>query len=193
MATKLDSLEQVEVTTRAQWRAWLKAHHTRTTGIWLVYWKKEHADKHIGIAAIVEEALCFGWIDSTARALDADRSMLHLCPRKPKSMWSKVNKERVERLIAGRRMARAGHQAIETAKANGSWNTLDAVEAFHIPEDLERAFKKNRTARKHFDAFPPSARKQILHHITSAKTKPTRDIRIAKVVAKAAKGERLNA
>ncbi|MCB0766253.1 MAG: YdeI/OmpD-associated family protein [Flavobacteriales bacterium] len=193
MATKLDSLEQVEVTTRGQWRAWLKAHHTRTTGIWLVYWKKEHADKHIGIAAIVEEALCFGWIDSTARALDADRSMLHLCPRKPKSMWSKVNKERVERLIANKRMARAGHQAIETAKANGSWNTLDAVEAFHIPADLERAFKKNRTARKHFDAFPPSARKQILHHITSAKTKPTRDARIAKVVAKAAKGERLNA
>ncbi|MEZ4789041.1 MAG: YdeI/OmpD-associated family protein [Flavobacteriales bacterium] len=183
MATKLDSLEQVEVTTRAQWRAWLKAHHTRTTGIWLVYWKKEHADKHIGIAAIVEEALCFGWIDSTARALDADRSMLHLCPRKPKSMWSKVNKERVERLIANKRMARAGHQAIETAKANGSWNALDAVEAFHVPEDLERAFKKNRTAWKHFNAFPPSARKFILHWIGSAKTEATRLKRIAQTVA----------
>ncbi|HNR55264.1 MAG TPA: YdeI/OmpD-associated family protein [Flavobacteriales bacterium] len=193
MPSKLDSLEQMEVTTRAQWRAWLKMHHTRTTGVWLVYWKKEHAGRHVGYAALVEEALCFGWIDSTARALDADRSMLHLCPRKPKSVWSKVNKERVERLIRSRRMARAGLRAIETAKANGSWNALDAVEALHIPEDLERAFKRNRTARKHFDAFPPSARKFILHHITSAKTKSTRDARIAKVVAKAAKGERLNA
>ena len=176
MATKLDSLEQVEVTTRGQWRAWLKAHHTRTTGIWLVYWKKEHADKHIGIAAIVEEALCFGWIDSTARALDADRSMLHLCPRKPKSMWSKVNKERIERLVASGRMTKAGLAKIEAAKKDGSWTALDAVEALVVPTDLQRALAANKNAKKHFEAFPQGVRKQILWSIHSAKTAPSQSL-----------------
>jgi uncharacterized protein YdeI (YjbR/CyaY-like superfamily) len=188
--TKLDSLERVEVTSRAQWRKWLSKHHTRQTGIWLVYWKKVHPDKHIGYVAIVEEALCFGWIDSTARSLDADRSMLHVCPRKPKSVWSKVNKGHVERLIANGRMMASGLMAIEVAKANGSWSSLDGVEALEIPDDLANALAKDRTAKKHFDAFPASARKFILYWVGSARTEDTRAKRIARTVELAAQNIR---
>lgn len=192
MASKLDALERVEVTSRAQWRAWLKKHHRRTEGIWLVYWKKATPAKHMGYGAIAEEALCFGWIDSTARGLDAHRSMIHVCPRKPKSVWSKVNKERIERLEAEGRMTTAGRTKIDAAKADGSWNVLDAVEAFEMPADLKRAFARNKTARRHFDAFPPGSRKQILYWISSAKTDVTRKKRIADTVASAAKNIRAN-
>jgi len=188
--TKLDGLERVEVTSRAQWRTWLKKQHTRQTGIGLVYWKKGHSDKHIGYVPIVEEALCFGWIDSTARSLDADRSMLHVCPRKPKSVWSKVNKGHVDRLIESKRMMPAGMKAIEVAKANGSWTTLDAVESLEIPDDLANALAKDRTAKKHFDAFPASARKYILYWIGSARTEGTRAKRIAQAVDLAAQNIR---
>lgn len=188
--TKLDALERVEVTSRAQWRTWLKKHHTRQTGIWLVYWKKGHPDKHIGYVAIVEEALCFGWIDSTARSLDADRSMIHVCPRKPKSMWSKVNKGHVDRLIASKRMMPAGLKAIEVAKANGSWTTLDAVDTLEVPEDLALALARNKSADKHFASFPASARKYILYWIGSARTEGTRAKRIARTVDLAAQNIR---
>ena len=192
MATKLDLLEQVQVHSRAEWRAWLRKHHKRETGIWLVYHKKHVADKYLGYPAIVEEALCYGWIDSTARPLDAERSMLHLCPRKPKSVWSKVNKERVERLIARKQMAAPGLAKIELAKANGSWTALDAVEALKVPDDLRKALAKDKTAQKHFDAFPPSSKKIILFWVTGAKTEETRKKRIATTVQMAAKNLRAN-
>lgn len=192
MANKLDALERVEVTSRAQWRAWLKKHHRRTRGIWLVYWKKATPEKHMGYGAIAEEALCFGWIDSTARSLDAHRSMIHVCPRKPKSVWSKLNKERIERLEAEGRMTAAGRAKIDAAKTDGSWSALDAVEAFEVPADLSKAFARNKTAGKHFDAFPPSSRKQILYWISSAKTDATRKKRISATVASAARDIRVN-
>jgi len=91
MASELDALECVEIRDRAAWRAWLKKHHPRTEGIWLVRWKKIHAGKHLDHDVVVEETLCFAWIDSTARPLYADRAMIHVCPRKPKSVWSRVN------------------------------------------------------------------------------------------------------
>lgn len=192
MAGKLDGLERVDVAGRAEWRAWLKKHHRRSEGIWLMRWKKARPDKYMGYDAIVEEALCFGWIDATARPLDHERSLILVCPRKPKSMWSRVNKDRVERLIAQKRMAVAGLKAIETAKANGSWTTLDAVETLEVPADLAKALAKNKVAKKHFDAFPPSARKYALWWVGSAKTEATRNKRIAQVVELAAKNIRAN-
>lgn len=190
--TKLDALEQVQVHSRAEWRAWLKKHHKRDVGIWLVFYKKSVPDKYVGWDVIVEEALCFGWIDSTARPLDTERRMLHLCPRKPKSVWSKVNKERVEQLIAKKRMAPAGLAKIELAKANGSWTALDAIDALEIPADLRKALAKNKAAQKHFDAFPPSAKKIILYWVTGAKAEETRKRRIATTVSMAAKNLRAN-
>ena len=181
--TRLDALERVEVTSRAQWRDWLKEHHMRKAGVWLVYWKKGNADKHIGYVPIVEEALCFGWIDSTARSLDKERAMIHVCPRKPNSMWSKVNKGHVDRLIASKLMMPAGLKAIEVAKANGSWATLDAVDTLEVPEDLATALARNKLAEKHFGSFPPSARKYILYWVSSARTTATREKRIIEVVS----------
>lgn len=190
--TRLDSLERVEVVRVSQWRAWLKKHHTRTEGIWLVSYTKHVEDKYISWSAIVGEALCFGWIDGVARKLDHERSMLYLSPRKPRSVWSKVNKARIEELIAEERMAPAGLKAIEIAKANGSWTALDAVEAMIIPDDLAHALKLNRIAKKHFDAFPASVRKYTLTWISSARTEATRAKRIAETVSLATRNLRAN-
>jgi len=192
MAGKLDGLERVEVDSRAGWRAWLKTHHRRSLGIWLVRWKKARPDKYMGYDAIVEEALCFGWIDGTARPLDAERSLIYVSPRKPKSMWSKVNKERVQRLIAAKRMAAAGHRVIEAAQASGAWSALDAAEDLVMPAELVRALAQEPNARKHFDAFPPSARKYALMWIGSAKTDATRERRIAETAERAARNIRPN-
>lgn len=192
MAGKLDQLEQVEVASRAQWRAWLKKNHGRTEGIWLVSYKKHVVGKHLSWDGIVEEALCFGWIDSTARALDADRRMLYVRPRKPKSVWSRINKARIETLVAQKRMAAPGLRAIELAKANGSWSAIDHVETLAVPDDLANALFRNKKAQAFFDAFPPSSRKIILHWISSAKTAATRDKRIKETVALAAKNIRAN-
>ncbi|MDX9751011.1 MAG: YdeI/OmpD-associated family protein [Flavobacteriales bacterium] len=193
MAGKLDRLQRVEVDDRAAWRAWLRRNHKRSEGIWLVRWKKARPDKYMGYDAIAEEALCFGWIDATARPLDHERSLILVCPRKPKSVWSKVNKQRVERLIAARRMAAAGLKAIETAQANGAWSALDEAEALVMPADLAGALAQEPNARKHFDAFPPSARKYALMWIGSAKTEATRSRRITEVAGRAARNIRPNA
>lgn len=190
MASKFDLLEQVEVTSRAQWRAWLKKHHTRTTGIWLVTYKKHVTGKYLSFPDLVQEALCFGWIDSLPRKLDADRTMHYLSPRKPKSMWSAVNKRHVEELVAKGLMTAAGLRKIEAAKADGSWDTLNAVDALEMPKDLKNALAKDKTAKKHFDAFPPSARKFILYWVGSAKTAATRTKRINEVVTLAAQNIR---
>jgi uncharacterized protein YdeI (YjbR/CyaY-like superfamily) len=188
--TKLDALERVEVTDRGQLRRWLARHHARTEGIWLVHWKKITPAKYVGYDAIVEEALCQGWIDSLPRKLDDLRTMIYLSPRKPKSVWSKVNKERVERLIAAGCMKPAGLAAIECAKANGSWSALDDVEALKVPPDLVEALVQAPNARRHFDAYPGSVRKAVLQQLASARTVATRNKRIREVVQLAARNQR---
>ncbi|MBK9147584.1 MAG: YdeI/OmpD-associated family protein [Flavobacteriales bacterium] len=192
MPTKLDGLGQVEVTSRAKWRSWLKRNHARSAGIWLVTWKIHRAERYVSYEAVVEEALCFGWIDSVPRKLDADRRMQYFCPRKPKSVWSKLNKERIEKLIATKRMTAAGLKKIGIAKQNGSWTSIDAAEAFEMPADLLRALRKNKKALSHYEAFPPGARKQILTWVLGARTGQTRDKRIAISVELAARNIRAN-
>jgi len=192
MTSKLDLLEQLEVISRTEWRAWLKKHHARTEGIWLVTWKKSTPGKYLPYAAIVEEALCFGWIDSLPRKLDEQRTMLYLCPRKPRSVWSKLNKDRIEKLEAVGLMTSIGRAKIEAAKRDGSWTKLDIVEALGVPEDLAKALAAERTATKHFNAFPPGSRKIILQWISSAKTATTRARRIKDTVELAAKNIRAN-
>ncbi|MBL7980350.1 MAG: YdeI/OmpD-associated family protein [Flavobacteriales bacterium] len=188
--TKLDRLERVEVTSRAQLRTWLAKHHSRTEGIWLVHWKKATPAKYIGYDAIVEEALCQGWIDSLPRKLDELRTMIYLSPRKPKSVWSKVNKERVERLMAAGLIRPAGLAAIERAKANGSWTAIDAVEAMVMPDDLAKALAAVPAAQRHFDAFPQSVRKAVLQRLAGVRTAATRSKRIAETVRLAAQNQR---
>jgi uncharacterized protein YdeI (YjbR/CyaY-like superfamily) len=177
---------------RAEWRRWLEQHHTRGTGVWLITYKKSAGEPRVEYDEAVEEALCFGWIDSKPRALDAERSMLWFAPRKAGTGWSRPNKERVERLISAGRMAPAGLAKVEAAKADSSWNALDAVEALEIPPDLARALAARKPARGHFDAFPRSVKRGILEWIASAKRPETRAGRIEETARLAAENIRAN-
>ena len=135
----MDKDERVQIESRNEWRAWLEKNYGRIDGVWLVTFKKHCGDRYVPYDVIVEEALCFGWIDSVVRKLDEDRRMLWLSPRKSGSGWSKLNKERVERMIAAGLMTPPGLENIEAAKRDGSWHALDAIEALEIPPDLEAA------------------------------------------------------
>ncbi|NJN98713.1 MAG: hypothetical protein HC875_33810 [Anaerolineales bacterium] len=163
---------------RAEWRAWLEQNHTRPEGVWLVSYKKATGKPRVEYDEAVEEALCFGWIDSKGNKLDEERSLLWFSPRKPKTGWSKPNKERVERLIAAGLIAPAGLAKIEAAKQDGSWNALDAVEALEIPPDLASALAGYSQAQQNFEAFPRSAKRGILEWIVNAKRPETRAKRI---------------
>ncbi|MCB2406728.1 YdeI/OmpD-associated family protein [Hymenobacter lucidus] len=187
-----DSYLQFHPATRAEWRQWLAAHHAESPGVWLVYFKKETGQGRVSYAESVEEALCFGWIDSLPRRLDADRTMLLFTPRKPRSGWSKVNKQRLLALEAAGLLEPAGRAAIEKAKQNGAWESLDAAEAGLVPNDLAEALAANAEAARRFAGFSPSARKQLLSWVLGAKRPETRAIRIVETVRMAALGKRAN-
>jgi uncharacterized protein YdeI (YjbR/CyaY-like superfamily) len=177
---------------RAEWREWLALNHTRIEGVWLVTYKKATGKPRVEYDAAVEEALCFGWIDSKAKKLDDQRSLLWFAPRKPRTGWSKPNKQRVEHLIAAGQMTAAGLAKIEAAKLDGSWTALDAVENLEIPDDLARAFDQYADARTNFDAFPRSAKRGILEWIATARTARTRATRIDETARLAQDNQRAN-
>lgn len=187
-----DDYAQVEVTSRAEWRAWLQQHHADAPGIWLVTHKKAAGDRHLPYAEIVEEALCFGWVDSKGRALDERRSMLLVTPRKRRSGWSRPNKERIVRMEAEGLMTPAGRAVIDAAKADGSWTALDAVENLEEPPELAAALDADPAARRHWDAFPRSAKRGILEWISLAKKPDTRTARIRQTAELAAENVRAN-
>jgi uncharacterized protein YdeI (YjbR/CyaY-like superfamily) len=170
----------------------LERHHTRSEGVWLISYKKASGKPRFEYEEAVEEALCFGWIDSKPNKLDNERSMLWFAPRKPGSGWSRPNKRRVEKLIRAGRMAPAGLARVESAKQDGSWSALDAIEALEIPPDLARAFATRRAARRYFDAFPRSVKRGILEWIANAKRPETRARRVEETVGLAAKNIRAN-
>jgi uncharacterized protein YdeI (YjbR/CyaY-like superfamily) len=165
---------------RAKWRAWF------------VTWKKSAGKTDVSYNDAVEEALCVGWVDSRPRALDAERTMLWFAPRKPKSAWAATNKARVARLIEAGLMLPAGQAAIDVAKANGSWSTLDTVELLEVPADLAAAFRACPGSHKHFDAFPKSVRRGILEWIAQAKRAETRAARVSETARLAQQNERAN-
>ncbi|WP_420597435.1 YdeI/OmpD-associated family protein [Deinococcus sp.] len=189
MATLPDNV--FEPPSRAEWRSWLEAHHARNGGVWLVLHKKASPTPNLTYAEAVQEALCFGWIDSKPRKLDELRSLLYFAPRKTKSGWSALNKARIERLEAAGQMHPAGLALIEAAKADGSWALLDGVDALDVPPDLQTALEA-ADALDNWNAFPPSARRGILEWIVQAKTAPTRARRIQETAQKAAQNERAN-
>jgi uncharacterized protein YdeI (YjbR/CyaY-like superfamily) len=185
-----DDAPFVEVQDRETWRAWLEANHAAASGVWLVTFRAASGRPALEYGVSVEEALCFGWVDSRGGKVDDLRSKLYFAPRRPTSGWSASNKERVERLIAEGRMAPAGLAAIERAKANGSWTALDAVERLEVPPDLAAAFAERPPAADMWDAFPKSARRAILLWISGAKRPGTRAARIAETATMAQRGER---
>lgn len=184
---------QIEVGSRSELRAWLAGAHATSRGAWVVTWKKHVADKHVDAATIAEEALCVGWIDSLPRALDGDRTMLLVTPRRPKSAWSAVNKQRVARLVEDGAMTAAGLAVVEAAKRSGTWEALDAVEALTLPDDLLARFQAaTPVARTNFEAFPRSAKRGILEWIQTAKRPETRAKRVEETVTQAEVNVRAN-
>ena len=173
---------RVEPSNRARWRAWLKRNHSRSPGVWLVFNKKESGKPSPSYNDAVEEALCFGWIDSIVKRLDDKQYIQLFTRRKPKSAWSKANKERVERLVASGAMTPAGLTKVEAAKRDGSWSAHDAIDALTVPPELRKAVAVNKRAAATFEQLPPGRKKTVLYYVTGAKRPETRARRIAEMI-----------
>ena len=169
-----------------EWREWLKKNHQSKQSVWLILYKKESNKPLIGWSGAVDEALCYGWVDSVRRSVDKEKFMQFFSIRKPKGTWSKINKEKVNQLINKGLMAQAGLEAIETAKQNGSWTILDTVEELKIPRDLAKEFKAQPGSKDYFLSLSKSVRKMILQWIVLAKRPETRQKRITEIAELAA-------
>lgn len=176
--------------TRSAWRAWLEANHATAPGVWLVSWRRPTGRPAVPYPHVVEEALCFGWIDSTADTLDGERTLQLITPRKPKSTWTRLNRERVAAMEAAGLLTDAGRRAVEVAEANGWWTIYDPVEDLQEPDELRAALDAVPDARRQWDGFPPSARKAMLWWVISAVKPETRERRVTEIVSRAARGER---
>ncbi len=177
---------------RDDWRVWLSSHHQTSQGIWLVTFRKGRGRPRLEYSDAVEEALCFGWVDSLPRKLDDDRTMLYFAPRKKGSGWSALNKQRVERLMREGLMMPAGLAKVEAAKKDGTWSKLDEVEALVVPDDLLVELRRYEHAAKFFEAFPKSVKRGILEWILNAKRPETRHKRISETARMADVNERAN-
>lgn len=175
---------------KQEWRQWLHEHHAKKTSIWVICYKKETGIPTMSWSDGVDEALCYGWIDSTRRSIDKDSFMQFYARRKPKSTWSKINKDKVERLIAEGLMMPAGLEVIATAKKNGSWASLDVVEDLTVPKDLEKALKAHKGGMQFFAAQSKTMRKAMLHWLAQAKRPETRQKRIDEIAVNAGQGLR---
>ena len=175
-------IETVCPANREQWRAWLQEHHAEKQSVWLIYHKKRSATLTLTWSEAVDEALCFGWIDSVAKSIDDHTYRQFFSRRKPTSVWSKINKEKVKQLIDKGLMNPAGLTAINIAKQNGSWTILDEVDALVIPPDLETAFRENPNAERYFLDLSKSSKQAILQKLVLAKRPQTRQNRITELV-----------
>lgn len=177
-----ETLPKVWAPTAEDWRSWLLANHQTEPACWLYLYNKSSGEPSIDWDTAVTEALCFGWIDSVAQRIDERHRRQYFSPRKPSGNWSKINKAKVERLIAEGRMMPAGMAAIERAKANGSWERLDTVEAMETPPDLEVGLNAEPVARAYFDSLSKTRRWAMLYWINSARRAETRADRIRQVL-----------
>ena len=182
-------MEKVEVfypKNQAAWRKWLEKNHLSKQSVWLVFYNKKSKLKSITWSDAVDEALCFGWIDSKKIKFDEETSHQFFSKRKPKSTWSKINKDKIARLIEQEKMSQAGMESIEKAKENGSWTILDEVEELIMPADLEIAFNQKPHAKNYYLSLSKSMKKGILTWLLFAKTTETRQKRIREIVDQAA-------
>ncbi|MEP7264367.1 MAG: YdeI/OmpD-associated family protein [Bacteroidota bacterium] len=182
---KKEEIETFCPANQKEWRQWLKKNHASKQSVWLVYYKKKTGKATIAWSEAVDEALCFGWIDGKANPVDEERFMHLFSKRKPNGTWSKINKEKIQRLIDAELMTKAGHETIEAAKQNGSWTILDEVEELIIPKDLEKEFKTQPGSKKFFLSLSKSLKKQMLQWIVMAKQKETRQKRISEIAERA--------
>ena len=180
------------ITTREEWRSWLEENQSKEKEVWLIYYKKHTGVPRIPYDDAVEEALCFGWIDSIVKRIDDERYMQKFTPRNDKSEWSELNKKRVKKLIENSSMTEAGLAKIKTAKKNGSWERVfESVKAYEMPVELNGALKSNKVANTFFDKLSPSYKKQYINWIASAKKEETRQRRAKKAVSLLSKKKKL--
>jgi len=177
---------------RKTWRSWLNKNAESTLNIWLIIYHKNSSTPSITYDEAVEEALCFGWIDSKPNKRDNESYYLFFAQRKPKSNWSKANRERAEKMIKSKQMTTRGLEMIELAKKSGTWLALTEVQASILPYDLKIALGKNKLANQNFEKFPPSSKRIILEWILNARKEETRLKRITETVELAAKGVKAN-
>lgn len=183
-----EDIPQIEARDAAEFRRWLEANHDSARAVWLVYWKKASGHPSIEWGEAVDQALCFGWIDSKARSIDENRYRQYFTVRKQGSIWSKINKDKIEKLSEAGLMAPAGIAAVERAKADGSWTILDGPEAGIVPDDLAAAMDE-AGVRDTFDGLTAGRRKAILGWLVMAKREATRNGRIDKTIAALRRGE----
>ena len=175
---------------RTAWREWLQENHDKKQSVWLIYYKKKSNIPSVLYSEAVEEALCFGWIDSKSKPIDDEKFMQFFSKRKIKSVWSKINKEKIERLTKEGLMTEAGFDIIEKSKQNGSWTILDEAEALIVPIDLEQEFEKNANAKTYFLSLSRSDKRNILQWLILAKREETRNKRISEIIELANKNEK---
>ena len=187
---KTENFEQVVVENQAALREWLLEHHQQETSVWLVTYKKSEKEKYVSREEVLDELLCFGWIDGIRRKRDEKTSMQLIAPRKAQH-WAKSYKERAAKLIEEGKMHAAGQASIDRGKASGLWHFMDDVDALILPEDLKSALKALPPAATFFDSINPSSKRFVLRWIKLAKTEKTRKSRILKIAQLAAKGEKL--
>lgn len=183
---KINDKMQIEIETfyprsRQEWREWLQNNHNKKQSVWVIYFKKKSNIPTVIYSEAVDEALCFGWVDSKSKPIDEEKFMQFFSKRKEKSVWSKVNKEKIERLTKAGLMTKAGYEIIETAKQNGSWTILDEAEALIIPVDLDKEFQKRKNAKDYFLGLSRSDKRNILQWLTLAKRPETRQKRITEI------------
>ena len=178
----MSSLPELYFKNDIEWRNWLHDNHQECDGVYLIFYKVESEMPSMRWEEAVRVALCYGWIDSTVKRLDHERRRQYFCPRKPKSVWSKVNKNHIKELIALGLMHNNGLKSIETAKKNGSWTALDDVEEGIIPDDLQKEFDKHPEAYKNYQNFSFGYQKSYLYWLNQAKRQETRDKRIAEII-----------
>jgi len=188
---RADPPETFQPLNLAAWHRWLRANHRTSKGVWFVSFKKATGKPRVEYEEAVEEALCWGWIDSVTRSLD-ERTMFRFTPRKKGSVWARSNKARLVKLEAQERMQPSGWAVVEEAKADGSWSRFDEAEEGIVPGDLGAELARYPDAARHFEAFPPGERRRILGWIAQAKTAPTRARRIAQAAGHAQKNERID-
>jgi uncharacterized protein YdeI (YjbR/CyaY-like superfamily) len=177
--SKLAAAQQMHFADRNALRTWFLKHHSETASFWLVYDKVKDGKRHLSYADIVEESLCFGFIDSQPRKISDKQAAIYISRRKNGSEWSKLNKSRVASLVKKKLMQPSGLKVVQAAKKDGSWNKINASENLEEPVDFKAALQKNKKRRTHFDQLAPSTRKAFLHRLQSAKTSETRAKRMA--------------
>jgi len=184
--------EKLYVVSRGEWRVWLEKNHDIESEVWLIYYKKHTGKPRIPYDDAVEEALCFGWIDSIVKRVDDERFMQKFTPRKDGSMWSEANKRRVEKMVREGRMTEVGLVKVKEAKARGEWfkNRIRKKE-FKVPLFMKDALAVNKKALENFNKLAPSYKRNFVGWVSSAKREETRKMRLAEAIGLLEKGEKL--